>query len=67
MRPGFWQFVIIFALVFLFFGGRIIAVIRKLCHSEPPPPPPPRRPSGRRKVPASEDIVDAEIIDQRDR
>ena len=66
MRPGFWQIVVILALVFLFFGDRIVALVRRLCRSEPPPPPPPRRPRGR-KVPASEDVVDAEVVEQRPR
>ena len=58
------------AIVFFLFGGPIVAFIRFLSRrsAQPPscPPRPPRRPRGR-KVPASEDIVDAEIIDQRDR
>ena len=58
------------AIVFFLFGGPIVAFIRFLSRrsAQPPPRPshPPRRPRGR-KVPASEDIVDAEIIDQRDR
>ena len=58
------------AIVFFLFGGPIVAFIRFLSRrsAQPPSRPshPPRRPRGR-KVPASEDIVDAEIIDQRDR
>ena len=60
------------AVVFFLFGGPIVAFIRFLSRrsaqypSRPSSPPPPRRPRGR-KVPASEDIVDAEIIAQRDR
>lgn len=65
MRPGFWQVVIIIALIVMFFGGPIGAFIRGIKRrSAPPPPPPPHRPSGRR-VRASEDIVDAEIVEQR--
>ncbi len=72
MRPGHWQLIILLFLVFLFFGGRIISFIRRICGSEPPSspsPPPPRSPRRERsrKVPASEDVVDAEIIDHRDR
>ena len=69
MRPGHWQLIVVLFLVFLFFGGRIISFLRKLFGSAPTPPSPspaPRRPRGR-KVPASEDVVDAEIVDQRDR
>lgn len=65
MRPGFWQVVIIIALIVMFFGGPIGAFIRGIKRrSAPPPPPPPHRPRGRR-VRASEDIVDAEIVEQR--
>ena len=65
MRPGFWQVVIIIALIVMFFGGPIGAFIRGIKRrSAPPPQPPPCRPSGRR-VRASEDIVDAEIVEHR--
>ena len=64
MRPGFWQIVIILALVVMFFGGPLGAFIRGISRrSEPPPPPRPQPPRGR-KVRASEDIVDAEIIER---
>ena len=63
MRPGFWQVVIIVALVVMFFGGPIGAFIRGIKRRSAPPPPPPRRPDGRR-VRASEDIVDAEIVER---
>ena len=67
MRPGFWQLVFVIALVILFFGGPLGAFIRgSRRRAAPPPPPRPERPRGR-KVRASEDIVDAEIIEQRDR
>ena len=68
MRPGFWQIVIILALVVLFFGGPLGAFIRGIrrCSAPPPPPPPPPepRPPRGRKVRASEDIVDAEVISE---
>ena len=64
MRPGFWQVVIIIALIVMFFGGPIGAFIRGIKRRSAPPPPPPQRPSGRR-VRASEDVVDAEIVEQR--
>ncbi len=67
MRPGFWQLVIILVLVVMFFGGPLGAFIRCIRRrSQPPPPPPPPRPQPPRgrKVRASEDIVDAEIISQ---
>lgn len=58
------------AIVLFLFGGPIISFIRFLnrrsAQSPSRPSPPPRRPRGR-KVPASEDIVDAEIIEQRER
>ena len=55
-------------LVALFFGRPIGAVIRAIRRRPAPPPPrqPPRPPRGR-KVRASEDIVDAEIISERQR
>ena len=55
-------------LVALFFGRPIGAVIRAIRRRSAPPPPrrPPRPPRGR-KVRASEDIVDAEIISERQR
>ena len=67
MRPGFWQIVIILALVVMFFGGPLGAFIRGIRRrSQPPPPPPPRaQPPRGRKVRASEDIVDAEIVNER--
>ena len=66
MRPGFWQLVIILVLVVMFFGGPLGAFIRGIRRrSQPSPPPPPRaQPPRGRKVRASEDIVDAEIISQ---
>jgi len=67
MRPGFWQLVFVIALVVVFFGGPLGAFIRGIRRrSAPPPPPRPQPPRGRR-VRASEDIVDAEIIDRHDR
>ena len=64
MRPGFWQIVIILALVVMFFGGPLGAFIRGIRRrSEPPPPPRPQPPRGR-TVRAAEDIVDAEIIER---
>ena len=64
MRPGHWEIVIILALVVMFFGGPLGAFIRGIRRrSEPPPPPRPQPPRGR-KVRASEDIVDAEIIER---
>ena len=70
MRPGFWQLVFVIALVILFFGGPLGAFIRGIRRrsAPPPPPPPPRPPRPRgRKVRASEDIVDAEIVNERQR
>ena len=65
MRPGFWQLVFVIALVIMFFGGPLGALIRGIRRrSAPPPPPRPPRPRGR-KVRASEDIVDAEIVNER--
>ena len=66
MRPGFWQLVFVIALVIMFFGGPLGALIRGIRRRSAPPPPPPRpqRPHGR-KVRASEDIVDAEIVNER--
>ena len=67
MRPGFWQLVIIIVLVVMFFGGQLGAFIRGIRQRSQPPPPPPRpQPTRGRKVRASEDIVDAEIIERRD-
>ena len=69
MRPGFWQIVIILVLVIMFFGGPLGAFIRGIKRRSAPPQPvrrPPRPPRGR-KVRASEDIVDAEIVDERQR
>ncbi len=57
------------AVVLFLFGGPIMAFIRFLNRRSQQPPPrpasPPRRPRGGRKVPASQDVVDAEIIDFR--
>ena len=65
MRPGFWQLVFVIALVILFIGGPLGAFIRGIRRrSAPPPPPRPPRPRGR-KVRDSEDIVDAEIVNER--
>ena len=67
MRPGFWQIVIILVLVIMFFGGPLGAFFRGIKRrSAPPQQPRPQRPHGR-KVRASEDIVDAEIVDERHR
>ena len=67
MRPGFWQLVFVIALVIMFFGGPLGALIRGIRRrSAPPPPSRPQRPRGR-KVRASEDIVDAEIVNERQR
>ena len=67
MRPGFWQRVFVIARVILFFGGPLGAFIRGIRQRSQPPPPPPRpQPPRGRKVRASEDIVDAEIIERRD-
>lgn len=67
MRPGFWQIVVIVALVVMFFGGPLGAFIRGIRRrAEPPPPPRPQPPRGR-KVRASEDVVDADVIEQRPR
>ncbi len=67
MRPGFWQLVFVIALVLMFFGGPLGAFFRGIKRrSAPPPPPRPQRPRGR-KVRASEDIVDAEIVNERQR
>ena len=67
MRPGFWQLVFVIALVIMFFGGPLGAFIRGIKRrSAPPQPPRPERPRGR-KVRAAEDIVDAEIVDERQR
>ena len=68
MRPGFWQIVIILVLVVMFFGGPLGAFIRGIRQRSQPPPPPPRpQPPRGRKVRASEDIVDAEIVSQDSR
>ena len=49
------------------FGGPLGAFIRGIRQRSQPPPPPPRpQPPRGRKVRASEDIVDAEIIERRD-
>ena len=66
MRPGFWQIVIILALVVMFFGGPLGAFIRGIRRRPEQPPPRPQTPRGR-KVRASEDIVDAEIVSQDSR
>ena len=67
MRPGFWQVVFVIALILFFFGGPLGAFIRGIRQRSQPPPPPPRpQPPRGRKVRASEDIVDAEIIERRD-
>ena len=68
MRPGFWQIVIILALVVMFFGGPLGAFIRGIRRRSQSTPPPQRpQPPRGRKVRASEDIVDAEIVDERHR
>ena len=66
MRPGFWQIVIILALVVMFFGGPLGAFIRGIRRRPEQPPPRPQPPRGH-KVRASEDIVDAEIVSQDSR
>ena len=67
MHIGFKQLLIFLALVLLVFGGPIGAFVRGIKRrSAPPPPPRPQRPRGR-KVRASEDIVDAEIVSQDSR
>ena len=64
MHIGFKQLLIFLALVLIVFGGPIGAFIRGIKRrSAPPPPPRPQRPRGR-KVRASEDIVDAEIVSE---
>ena len=67
MHIGFKQLLIFLVLVLIVFGGPIGAFVRGIKRrSAPPPPPRPQRPRGR-KVRASEDIVDAEIVDERHR
>lgn len=67
MHIGFKQLLIFLVLVLIVFGGPIGAFVRGIKRrSAPPPPPRPQRPRGR-KVRASEDIVDAEIVDERQR
>ena len=67
--PVLLKIALVLAVVFFLFGRQIIAFIRFLSRRSQQPPPrpssPPRRPRGGRKVPASEDVVDAEIIDFR--
>ena len=62
------KIVFFLAVVLFLFGGPIMAFIRFLGRRSQQPPqrpsPPPRRPRGR-KVRASEDVIDAEIIDFR--
>ena len=64
----FVKFIFFLLLVALFFGRPIGAVVRAIRRRPPSPPPrqPPRPPRGR-KVRASEDIVDAEIISESKR
>ena len=68
--PALLKIVCFLAVLLFLFGGPIFKFIRFLgrhsAHPPSRPSPPPRRPRGR-KVPASEDIVDAEIIEQRER
>ena len=63
------KIVFFLAVVLFLFGGPIMAFFRFLGRRSQQPPPrptsPPRRPRGGRKVPASQDVVDAEIIDFR--
>ena len=67
MHIGFKQLLIFLVLVLIVFGGPIGAFVRGITRrSAPPPPPRPQRPRGR-KVRASEDNVDAEIVDERHR
>ena len=71
MHIGVKQLLIFLVLVLIVFGGPIGAFIRGIRRrSAPPPPPRPSRPSrpscpSGRKVRASEDIVDAEIVNER--
>ena len=70
MHIGVKQLLIFLVLVLIVFGGPIGAFIRGIRRrSAPPPPPRPSRPSrsSGRKVRASEDIVDAEIVSQDSR
>ena len=65
MHIGVKQLLIFLVLVLIVFGGPIGAFIRGIRRRSAPPPPPPRpQPPRGRKVRASEDIVDAEIISQ---
>ena len=65
MHIGFKQLLIFLVLVLIVFGGPIGAFVRGIKRrAAPPPPPRPERPRGR-KVRASEDIVDAEIVNER--
>ena len=67
MHIGVKQLLIFLVLVVMFFGGPLGAFIRGIRQRSQPPPPPPRpQPPRGRKVRASEDIVDAEIIERRD-
>ncbi|MBQ4199945.1 MAG: hypothetical protein II649_08685 [Kiritimatiellae bacterium] len=66
MRPGFWQLVVIIVLVVAFFGGPLGAFLRGIGRRSAPPPPPSHPPRGR-KVKASEDIVDAEVVERTGR
>ncbi len=70
MHIGVKQLLIFLALVLIVFGGPIGSFIRRIKSRSAPPQQPPRRPPRQprgRKVRASEDIVDAEIVDERQR
>ena len=70
MHIGVKQLLIFLVLVLIVFGGPIGSFVRRLkrrpSQLEQSPRRPPRPPRGR-KVRASEDIVDAEIVDERQR
>ncbi len=70
MHIGVKQLLIFLALVLIVFYGPIVVFIRRIKSRSAPPQQPPRRPPHQprgRKVRASEDIVDAEIVDERQR
>lgn len=67
MRPGFWQVVIVLLLLIAFFRGplgRIVKyfLMRSAPRTPPSPPPPSPRPHEKSRR-ASEEIVDAEVVD----
>ncbi len=65
MHSGFKELVIVLAVVLLLFGGPLFRFVRAMKKRSEPPKPSPPRPQRGRKVRASEDIVDAEIINQK--